>query len=479
MFFLVFHLTYTQSPCLPSRYLYIRKLYVCRLSNLYNEWFVTLCQSHVTEQEFDAIKAISSSNVRFQQLKDVIKRINKCSKRLQLRFPSVFRDGVLIQFLTKFIKLNENIKTFACGLSSNYSPGFNALNEILSLPNLTRFNFRILDLSVAPRDFFNSISQSKMKKLYLKFDTINDENMKLLCYGLQQNNNLKHFTFSCKSLSDESIRYFADFCGNSNVHTLSVSIDTLENNQIEMICDGISKSKYIRHLDIEDCHINCYGMKVLCNTLKDCMNITTLTIGNNGRDSMKAFFGELAGLQYINTLICNESQLLRAERIDLDIVSSALNEVNKFNKLSVLQLPLFIFDDTTEDSLKSFVDALSNKDNKIETLQLFPLFEHLDKASFTRNPIFCGKISYFFHLLFNGLSNSQCLKKLYIEMIGSETNFFTKQVANSFQDFLLNSKINELYIPFCCLIDLNDEILNNFINCKELVSIKDDTLDTN
>merc|ERR1712157_125304 len=52
-----------------------------------------------------------------------------------------------------------------------------------------------------------------------------------------------------------------------------------------------------------------------------------------------------------------------------------------------------------------------------------------------------------------------------------------KDVADSFMNFLLHSNINELYAPFCCLIDLNDKILDNFINCKQLISIKDDTLD--
>eukprot|EP00483_Globobulimina_turgida_P006716 UN06726 len=62
-------------------------------------------------------------------------------------------------------------------------------------------------------------------------------------------------------------------------------------------------------------------------------------------------------------------------------------------------------------------------------------------------------------------------------MIGSENSFFTKDVANAFMHFLSNSSVNQLYVPFCCLIDLNDEILNTFINCKQLISIKDDTMD--
>lgn len=69
------------------------------------------------------------------------------------------------------------------------------------------------------------------------------------------------------------------------------------------------------------------------------------------------------------------------------------------------------------------------------------------------------------------------LKRLYIEMIGSESNFFTKQVADSFSYFLLNSGVNEMYIPFCCLVDCKPSILDDFARCNALVSIKDDTLD--
>eukprot|EP00483_Globobulimina_turgida_P001771 UN01773 len=348
---------------------------------------------HLSKDEFETIKSISNTNIRFQQLNDVIRRIRKCKKRLQLRFPSVFRDGVLLQFLTKFIKSNQNISHFACGLCTNYPSGFYALNEILLLQHIVKFNLRINDLTIAPKEFFDAIPQSKMERLYLKIDEVTDANMKLLCDGLQQNETLTHLTFSCKQLSDKAIEYFGDFCGTNRLNTLSLSIDTLSAEQMEVICAGICKSECIQHLDVEDCNINYDGMKVLTDTLKHCQQITILTIGNNGCDAMKSFFEEFGQLKYIKKLICNESQLIRAERIDLDIISMSLNKIHKFHTLTALQLPLFIFDDTTKDSLQLFVDSLSSIENTIETLQLFPLFEHLDKASFSRNPCYCNKIS--------------------------------------------------------------------------------------
>eukprot|EP01083_Nonionella_stella_P110748 324310_1 len=433
---------------------------------------------YLTEEEFEGIKSLCHvPEVKIEQVNNVIRRIKQCRKRLQLRFPSVFRDGVLLQFLTKYIKLNKNIIHFACGLSNNYSSGFYALNEILALKQITKLNLRINDLGFACNEFFGSISRSNATKLYLKIDEISDQNMKLLCDALQENKNIKHLTFSCKSLTDQSMQYFADFCANNTVRTLSLSIDAIPLTQVHMFCDGLRQSQCIQHLDVEDCKLNGIGMKHLTDTLTHCNHITALTIGNNGFNAMQAFFEGFGALQYISKLICNECQLIRAEKIDLNIVSTSLNAIHKFNRLSKLQIPLFIFDDTSHESMQLFVDSLSNCEQKLEVLQLFPLFEHLDKASWSTNPDYCNKISFFFDSLFRSLSHTKHLRKLYIEMIGSEGSFFTEQVANSFMHFLLHSNITELYAPFCCLIDLNEKILDSFKKCKQLISIQDDTLD--
>jgi len=239
-------------------------------------------------------------------------------------------------------------------------------------------------------------------------------------------------------------------------------------------------SKSIRVLDVEDSGIGSEGMKVLTAALRECPNISSLTIGNNGAGSMQSFFEELGELQFIEKLICNESQLVRAEHIDLEMVSRSLIEMNKFQKLRRVQLPLFIFESTADDALRLFVAALSGP-NRIDTLQLFPLFEHLDRggsAQSQRGASYNQRISYFFEILFEGLSASRSLQKLYIEMIGSESTFFTKSVADAFYRFLTESRITELYVPFCCLVDLKADILSNgFARCTHLVSAKDDTTD--
>ena len=123
------------------------------------------------------------------------------------------------------------------------------------------------------------------------------------------------------------------------------------------------------------------------------------------------------------------------------MVSRSLIEMNKFQKLRRVQLPLFIFETTTDDALELFVESLSDC-NLIDTLQLFQLFEHLDRGG------------------------------------ASESTFFTESVADSFYRFLTESRITELYVPFCCLVDLRADILSRgFSGCSQLVSVKDDSTD--
>eukprot|EP00484_Ammonia_sp_Unknown_P018209 CAMPEP_0197031722 /NCGR_PEP_ID=MMETSP1384-20130603/10634_1 /TAXON_ID=29189 /ORGANISM="Ammonia sp." /LENGTH=553 /DNA_ID=CAMNT_0042461291 /DNA_START=36 /DNA_END=1697 /DNA_ORIENTATION=- len=447
---------------------------------------------HVEREEFEAIKSMSSSTIRYEQLNDAIKRIKKCKKRLQLRFPAVFRDGVLLQFLCKFIQQNRAISHFACGLSENYGAGFYALNEILKIATIHKYNFRLTDLSFASKEFFDSLRDAVIHEFYIKFDSCSEGNLKLLCEALSGNQYLTKLTFSCKSFpTDQSVQYFAELLShqNLNIHKLSLSIESITAAQFAIICKHGFEPQSRRGndacfacLDLEDCMIGYDGMKVLTDTLTQCANIKTLTIGNNGPFAMKAFFESFGKMKYIEKLICNESQLIRAEKLDLELISTAMNEIfdnAQYNKLSVLQIPLFVFHDTSHEALRSFVSALTNRNNRLRVLQIFPLFEHLDHAAMLqRDPAYCQKISLFFDLFFQAASHCQYLQKLYIEMIGSENFFFDEKVADSFSHFLINSKcINELYLPFCLLVDLKQDILNLFCQCKQLISIKDDTLD--
>jgi len=249
---------------------------------------------------------------------------------------------------------------------------------------------------------------------------------------------------------------------------------------VAVLCEGLRRSETISVLDVEDSAIGFEGMKVLTAALAECPHIRSLSIGNNGAGSMQSFFAEMGGLRHLEKVVCNESHLIRAEHVQLDLVSRSLIEMNKFQKLQRLQLPLFIFENTADGDLQLFVEALSSF-NRIDTLSLFPLFEHLDRGSSDssqRGELYSRRISDFFQILFDGLSASRSLRKLYIEMVGSETTYFTKSVADSFYRFLTSSRITELYAPFCCLIDLRADILTRGLaECAQLISAKDDSID--
>lgn len=430
--------------------------------------------------EFEAISSLSAGSVTRKQLNGVIGRISRCKKRLQLRFPVVFRDGIILQYLLPFIKANDRIRTFACALSHNNCSGFYALSKLLEIRSIVKFNVRINHFVSVPPPLFSALSASTAERMQLRFDVISDENMRDLCEALRQNPTLKGLQLTMAALSDTAAECLGELCAKSTVRRMSLAINSqLTTNQIDLILGGLCRSQHIEHLDVENCKLGAVGMARLTATLSqnECANITALTIGNNGADSLRAFFAEMGHLQFIEKLICNESLLDRAEQVDLAVISASLNRLHAFRKLSVLQLPLFIFADTPQSALRCFVDALGHREHVISTLHLFPLFEHLDRASYSRNPAYCRRISHFFRLLFDGLSEAPCLRKLYIEMIGSERNFFTKDVADAFLTFLMRSRVNELYLPFVCLADLNGEVLESIGNCKHLISITDDTLD--
>ena len=67
-------------------------------------------------------------------------------------------------------------------------------------------------------------------------------------------------------------------------------MDTLTFEQSVIICDGISKSKYLNHLDITDCQFQSEGMKILMQSLPKCNTLKALNVGNNGFGSLKSFF---------------------------------------------------------------------------------------------------------------------------------------------------------------------------------------------
>merc|ERR1740123_2432288 len=203
-----------------------------------------LLQTEISLEEFETLTSICDNEISYKQMNHVICRVNKCRKRLQLRFPQVFRDGVILQYLVKHIKFNANIRQFSCGLASNYQEGFFALNQTLSLPQITKFNLRIDDLSLAPIEFFHAIASSKMHKLSIKFNYISDESMRRLCDALRGLPRLKELTFACEALCDESMQHFAYFLRDQNLlRTLDIVINHWPLRQIEMLCDGINKSK--------------------------------------------------------------------------------------------------------------------------------------------------------------------------------------------------------------------------------------------
>lgn len=177
--------------------------------------------------------------------------------------------------------------------------------------------------------------------------------------------------------------------------------------------------------------------------------------------------------QCFQQLLCNESHSFNVEYIDLNVVAQGIKNAKY---LESLQIPLFIFTETDDESLFTFIDALCTKEN-LHTLQIFPLFEHLENSASDLDPILFTKITKIFTILFDNLCHAKYIKRLYIEMIGAESEFFNACAAKSFEMFLIqNCSIQELYLPFCYLIDLNPGILQSFPNCKQLISIKDDNL---
>ena len=63
-------------------------------------------------------------------------------------------------------------------------------------------------------------------------------------------------------------------------------------------------------------------------------------------------------------------------------------------------------------------------------------------------------------------------------MMGSENDFFIYNVFQKFLKFFNHNRyMQELYLPFCHLIETNKSILHSFKNCHQLISIKDDTMD--
>lgn len=440
--------------------------------------YATSVPVSLSEAEFEALQSLSSSAVKYKQINSVIHRIKICKKRLQLRFPTVFRNGIILQFLSQYISKNDSIRTIACGLQSQYVPGFYALADLLALRTVNKFNFRINDLRFAPRALFDALRTSKMERFHIRFDDISDSNIERLCSALADNASLKELVFGAPSLSAKGVESLGALCGRSRIERLSVSIKRMHAEQMAVICDGLRRSESISVLDVEDSEIGNEGMKPLTAMLREHGTIRSLTIGNNGDGAMQSFFEEAGGLRFIEKLICNESQLQKAEHLDLAMISRSLLEMARHGALCRVQLPLFIFDDTDDDALELFVAALSGP-NRIDTLQLFPLFDHLDRGGQSRRGMaYHHRISLFFKLLFDGLAASRSLKRLYIEMIGSESTFFTESVADSFQRFLTESAITELYVPFVVLADLRADILSEgFPNCTQLVSVKDDTTD--
>ena len=440
-------------------------------------------ERHVSEEEYAAIRAISHTDVRLDQLDSVVRRIKKSGPRLQLRFPSVFRDGVILQFLSRFIVANERIRVFTCGLASNYCAGFYALRSIIAAcANIKQFKLRINDLSLAAQPFFDALARCDMEALHLRFDAISDANMRCLCDALRTHRTLRHLSIGCPSLSSAAIDTLSDLLAHAKLEKLSLSMtQPLCIKHAQRLCDGIARSRSIRHLDVEDCALSDAGsMAVLVRMLGDNHRITALTVGNNGSASMRPLFQGMGALTAIEKLIVTESQFMRgsAERVDLDVLSASLSRLNRRGNLKVLQLPLFIFDDTTNASLERFVSALSTTNSAIATLSLFPLFEHLDRASDDSDPAFCAKLAHFFHLLFAGLASSRSLKKLYLEMIGSEQRFVSQATADSFLAFLRRSRVNELYVPFVRLAELNGDILSDgFAHCRQLLSVRDDSIE--
>lgn len=434
----------------------------------------------LSRAEFEDIRSMSVTSVKYKQLNTVLYRIKQCRNRLQLRFPTVFRDGIILQFLCRYIAENESIRTIACGLQCNYVAGFYALSRLLALDNVQKFNFRINDLSLAPPPFFAALQSSRMQCLQLRFDDVSDCNFERLCSALSASSTLKELMIGSDALSDDAVECLGALCGDGKMERLSIAVQTLSAEQMAVICRGLRRSETISVLDVEDSGLGVEGMKLLTATLRDCGNVRSLSVGNNGDGAIQSLLDDLGALRFVEKLICNESQLVRAEHVELDTVSRSLVEMARFGKLRRVQLPLFITESTTDDALQRFVDALSTG-NRIDTLSLFPLLEHLDRGTTNtarRSAAYNRRISSFFEKLFDGLSGSSSLRRLYIELIGSESTFFTHSVAEAFCRFLTASRVVELYVPFCCLVDLKEDILSEgFAKCRHLVSAKDDTTD--
>jgi len=437
----------------------------------------------LTREEFATFQSTSTSSIRLAELNKAIKRVCQCQSRLQLLWPGPYRCGCVLNFLAPFIKANTNIVSFSCAFYQNYGPGLDAVSEIMQASRITKYYLDIENLSYPTHTeaFFAALSTAKIREFSIKLKLCSDENMKLLCTALIQNDHIQKLEFFCPSFSDAGIRYFAEIISNpqSKIRALSLSVNDMNTEHVNVLCDeGLKHSSAIlTNLNIESCTIREIGMTKVVRTLRSCSNIKNLTIGANGTHAMRAFFTHFSDMRYIEKLVCCDFGMVDKEHVDLNLVAASLKRIfenTECNKLATLILPLFIYNETCDESLELFVNALIHPNNHLRVLQLFPLhIPRNDLAPYTdRN----NKIAHFFKLLFYGLSTSKYLQKLYIELIGSESFMFNESVANAFMHFLQRSHVHELYLPLYCLIDYNVRILDMFQHCERLVSIKDHSI---
>ena len=176
-------------------------------------------------------------------------------------------------------------------------------------------------------------------------------------------------------------------------------------------------------------------------------NIETLICDDRGMDSLTF------GVEYPNG------------SYDLETISILLKEMNKYNTLRRVELPLFISDGIPAVEWKNFVDQLV----RITTLQLYFRNDFGFEMKLT-NP-------YQVRALFDGLSTSRSLKRLSIMPSRHRNdgrlsleilrNLHNQAFADSFHRFLVKSDIVELHVPFLQLVNQReDPLLDRLEMCE-------------
>ncbi|ETO34042.1 hypothetical protein RFI_03052 [Reticulomyxa filosa] len=440
------------------------------------------------------------------------KRIEECDDRLQLRFPTSYRDGKLLQQLVPLILTNPKITHLAVGLRCNHEQGFNALTKVMTSDRvcIVTLDLRIEDaddekgstvcniedqtiISLEQLRFFESISTCRsLKHLIIRMDDVNTTFSEILQRTIVHSKSVTELTLKCDRISECAMKAICDAVSQKGnylffpyeksktnhffknlmkqdqqmpIEIFRICVDYLEKSKIKTLAECSVQSK-LTHLDITNCRMTPDTMTHLIQHLNMCKTISKIAFGNNGAGTIQAFFSDYS-FENLKHLVCCESYSFIIDHICLNIVTKAFKQSKK---IEFLQIPMLIFEETSSTAIANFAKTLSLMPN-LHTLQFFPL-----------------KNVHFLECLFLALTNTSKdsenkqskLTRLYLESVGCDRELFTEKVSQSFCGFMASPNgqaLVELQMGFCRMCDFSPLLLDwAESKCFQLVAATDDIL---